>query len=84
MQGLRQDVDFNNVGLDPTCCIPGSFPVRHALPVMVLCVAHIPPSIEGHLSLSVKPGNHRHAVLRRKGSFCTSILSINEKRAPGL
>ncbi len=38
---LRQEVAFNNVGLDPTCCITGSFLLRHALPVMVLCGARM-------------------------------------------
>ncbi|MDA3786928.1 MAG: hypothetical protein PF503_00295, partial [Desulfobacula sp.] len=34
-------VAFNNVGLDPTCCITSSFLFRHALPVMVLCEARM-------------------------------------------
>jgi len=38
---LRQEVAFNNVGLDPTCRITGSFLLRHALPVTVLCEARM-------------------------------------------
>ena len=41
MLRLRQDVAFNNVGLDPTCCITSSFLIRHALPVTVLCEARM-------------------------------------------
>jgi len=41
MNTLRQEVAFNNVGLDPTCRITGSFLTRHALPVMVLCEARM-------------------------------------------
>jgi len=41
MKTLRQEVAFNNVGLDPTCRITGSFLLRHALPVTVLCEARM-------------------------------------------
>jgi len=41
MKTLRQEVAFNNVGLDPTCRITGSFLTRHALPAMVLCEARM-------------------------------------------
>jgi hypothetical protein len=41
LPGLRQEVAFNNVWLDPTCCITSSFLPRHALPVMVLCEARM-------------------------------------------